>query len=182
MPELMHLGSAGGVPVEGAHIDGLPLPLLVYRGALDAPDPERARAAAEGKARVCGWQLAWTNTAGIAAERHCHTTTHEAVFVLHGKATVRYGAAGDTSAELWAGDVVFHPAGTFHQGAGDEDGIVTAGAYPVAAAPWDWHTTGLTPDEWARIRSLEEPPHPITGGLITEIVQTSTTTPRRTSS
>ncbi len=179
MPELVYMGSAGGVPVEGARIDGLPLPLLVYRGALDTPDVERARTAAEIKAGVCGWQLSWTSAAGIAPERHCHTTTHEAVFVLSGKTRVRYGAAGDTVVDLWAGDVVFHPAGTFHEGAGDEGDVVTAGAYPFGAPAWDWHTADVGPEEWDRIRVLEEPGHPITGGLVTEIRRTTATSPRR---
>lgn len=170
MPELAPMGFVAGAELVGAWIDDLPLPLLVYRGALEAGDEEKTREEAEAKARGAGWRVSWTMNQGAAGERHCHTTTHEAVFVLAGQTRVRYGAAGDTLIALAAGDVAFHPAGAFHEGAGDSPEVVTAGAYPIGAVPWDWHTEALGPAEDRRIRALSSPPHPVGGGTIAELV------------
>lgn len=170
MSELSRMGFVAGCEVEGAWIDDLPLPLLVYRRALEHRDGDKAREEAEAKARGAGWRVVWILRQGAAGERHCHTTTHEAVFVLAGDTRVRYGSEGKTVAHLGAGDVAFHPAGAFHAGAGDSPDVVTAGASPVAAAPFDWHTESLGVDERARIRAVPTPPHPIAGGSLTDLL------------
>lgn len=162
--ELTPFGRVGGIELEAVAVDDLPLRLVVYRRALAAPGGEVSRAAAEEAARATGWQIGWSWPRGAAAERHCHTTTHEAVFVLHGTTRVRYGAAGDVEVELEAGDVVFHPAGLFHEGAGDSPDVETAGAYPAGAAGWDWHTGSLGAADLSRIRALPAPENPVVGG------------------
>lgn len=159
-----------GVVIEAASVDDLRLPLVVYRGALDATDGRVSRDAAAAAARDSGWELQWVLAQGAAGEPHYHSTTHEAVFVLEGRTRVRYGVEGDVEAELEAGDVVFHPAGCFHEGAGDTGRVRTGGAYPVGGVPWDWR--GDPPDDelLARMNELPAPPHPVLGGSIEELL------------
>ncbi|GAM89517.1 hypothetical protein ANO11243_075560 [Dothideomycetidae sp. 11243] len=103
-------------------IPNSPFPLLHYPGHLSERISRNDTAV-----QICdlfaskGWTTQWIFRYGPTQEAHYHSQTHECMVVLHGKATIRFGAAdGDDEAcgiELpaEAGDVFIIPAGVAHK-------------------------------------------------------------------
>lgn len=110
-------------------IPNSPLPLLVLRAALPADT-----AAIERVFAGHGWAGAWRG--GIYPFHHFHSTTHEVLGVVRGRATVRFGGPGGASLALDAGDVAVIPAGVGHRDEGAGGDFLVVGAYPGGAA-WD---------------------------------------------
>jgi uncharacterized protein YjlB len=109
------------------------LPLLVYRGVL-AGEPDPA-AAFERRFARNGWLGAWRD--GIFPYHHFHSTSHEALGVAAGRATVRFGGeGGGASLELATGDAVAIPAGVGHRLERSSPDLLVVGAYPGGRA-WD---------------------------------------------
>jgi uncharacterized protein YjlB len=114
--------------------DGLvpnnPLPLLIYKGAidLDSDEPEKA---IEGLFGANGWGDMWRN--GIYDYLHYHATVHEALGIARGHARVRFGGDSGREFELDAGDVAILPAGTGHQCLKATADFSVVGAYPPGA-------------------------------------------------
>jgi uncharacterized protein YjlB len=109
-----------------------PLPMVVYRAAVDllsARDPavpfERAFARHD-------WSDGWRN--GIHPFLHFHTTTHEVLGIARGRATVEFGGAKGQVFTVEAGDVVVLPAGTGHRCIEATDDLLVVGAYPRNAS------------------------------------------------
>jgi uncharacterized protein YjlB len=135
--------------------DGLvpnnPLPLLIYKRALDlgSSEPEKAIEELFG---ANGWGDMWRN--GIYDYLHYHATVHEALGIARGHARVRFGGDRGKEFELSAGDVAILPAGTGHQCLKLTKDFSVVGAYPPGAK---MHVTRPTPENHARaLRTIPE--------------------------
>ena len=124
--------------------DGLvpnnPLPLLIYKGAIDlgSDQPEKA---IEDLFGTNGWGYSWRN--GIYDYLHYHATVHEALGIARGHARVRFGGDHGKEFELHPGDVAILPAGTGHQCLKATADFSVVGAYPPGAK---MHVTRPTPE------------------------------------
>ena len=94
-------------------------PVLVYRGVEEA-------AAGAGSARALfaehGWGGSWVD--GVFPFHHFHSTSHEVLAVVAGRATLELGGPQGEAFEVAAGDVVVLPAG---RGIGARRRRVTSG-------------------------------------------------------
>jgi uncharacterized protein YjlB len=114
--------------------DGLvpnnPLPLLIYKGAVDIDhaSPEKAIEELFG---AHGWGDMWRN--GIYDYLHYHATVHEALGIARGHVRVRFGGDKGKEFELDPGDVAILPAGTGHQCLKASRDFSVVGAYPPGA-------------------------------------------------
>jgi uncharacterized protein YjlB len=114
--------------VDDGRIPNNPLPLVLYRGAIDlsgSPDPERI---IERTFAANGWEDMWCN--GIYPYVHYHSMIHEAMAVARGHAAVRFGGDNGAAIAIASGDVVVLPAGTGHQCLTASPNLVVVGAYP----------------------------------------------------
>ncbi|KAI6091832.1 RmlC-like cupin domain-containing protein [Hypoxylon rubiginosum] len=112
-------------------IPNSPYPLLHYKGLLSDPSkrrPEDIHDTLDGN----GWETQWIFRYGATQASHYHSRIHEAMVVLSGTATIRFGVA-DTDPDLdkstWGGaceeggveiaaapgDVFVIPAGVAHK-------------------------------------------------------------------
>lgn len=105
------------------------LPLIHYRGAIEAG----AAAACEALFAGNGWVGAWRN--GIYAHHHYHSTAHEVLGIVAGFARVRLGGENGKTVDLRAGDVVVIPAGVAHKSEGASPDLLVVGAYPRGQSP-----------------------------------------------
>jgi len=128
-------------------------PVLIYRG-VDVGDA-RALFAAHG------WGGSWVN--GIFDFHHFHSTSHEALAIVSGTATVELGGPQGESFEVSAGDVLVLPAGTGHRRATARNGFTVVGAYPAGQEDYDLlrEADGAAR---ARIAALPAPPDDPVGG------------------
>jgi uncharacterized protein YjlB len=122
-------------------------PVLIYRG-VDVSDA-RALFAAHG------WGGAWVN--GIFDFHHFHSTSHEALAIVSGTATVELGGPQGESFEVSAGDVLVLPAGTGHRRATARNGFTVVGAYPAGQEDYDLLREADAAAR-ARIEALPAPP------------------------
>ena len=128
-------------------------PVLIYRG-VDVSDA-RALFAQHG------WGGSWVN--GIFDFHHFHSTSHEALAIVSGTATVELGGPQGESFEVHAGDVLVLPAGTGHRRATARNGFTVVGAYPEGQEDYD--LLGEADDAArARIAALPAPPDDPVGG------------------
>jgi uncharacterized protein YjlB len=132
--------------------DGLvpnnPLPLLVYKSAIDTDvrDPEAAIEAVFGDN---GWGQMWRN--GIFDYQHYHATVHEVLGVARGRALVLFGGEQGEAIEITAGDVAVLPAGTGHKRVFASHDLSVVGAYPPGP---QMHVTRPTPDNYRKALTL----------------------------
>jgi len=137
-------------------------PVLVYRG-VDAVDggPDAARALFAEH----GWGGSWVD--GVFDFHHFHSTSHEALAVVAGAATLELGGPQGEAFEVTAGDVLVLPAGTGHRRATARDGFTVVGAYPAGQEDYDL-LRGESAEEVAaareRIAALPAPPDDPVGG------------------
>jgi len=104
--------------------------VLIYRGTgLDDPAAARARFASHG------WGGSWVD--GIFDFHHFHSSSHEALAIVSGTATVELGGPQGESFKVSAGDVLVLPAGTGHRRATARDGFTVVGAYPAGQEDYD---------------------------------------------
>jgi uncharacterized protein YjlB len=122
-PETHRFADDGAIP-------NSPLPALVYHGV------EAATRAADCEALfgANGWGGHWRS--GILYEHHFHSTAHEALGIVAGRASVMLGGPGGERLEIGAGDVLVLPAGTGHCRLESSDDLLVIGAYPPGQA-WD---------------------------------------------
>jgi uncharacterized protein YjlB len=109
------------------------LPLLVYRHvfiteATDLPSIIE-QCFAEND-----WTNSWRN--GVYSFAHYHSTTHEALGVYCGAATLRLGGEHNSDVKVYAGDVIVIPAGVPHQKISGSADFAVVGAYPNGRE-WD---------------------------------------------
>jgi len=104
------------------------LPVLIYRGAVDASQHDPA-SAIETMFSANGWGHGqWRN--GIYPCVHYHAMIHEALGIARGRARVQLGGHAGEVFELAAGDTVVLPAGTGHQRLSGTEDFLVIGAYP----------------------------------------------------
>jgi uncharacterized protein YjlB len=131
--------------------------VLLYRG-VDTTDA-RALFAEHG------WGGSWVN--GIFGFHHFHSTSHEALAVISGSATVELGGPQGRAFEVSAGDVLVLPAGTGHRRASATGDFTVVGAYPAGQEDYDL-LRGDDPAEVdaarQRIAALGPPPTDPVGG------------------
>jgi uncharacterized protein YjlB len=137
-------------------------PVLLYRGV-------EAAAAGAAAARALfadhGWGGSWV--AGVFDFHHFHSTSHEALAVVAGRATIELGGPQGRAFDVEAGDVLVLPAGTGHRRATERNGFTVVGAYPAGQEDYDL-LRGDDPAEIAaareRIARLPAPPNDPVGG------------------
>jgi uncharacterized protein YjlB len=117
------------------------LPLLVYRQAFTTEAEDRASVIEQCFAEN-DWTNSWRN--GVYSFTHYHSTTHEALGVYCGSATLRLGGEHSIDVEVHAGDVVVIPAGVPHQKITASAGFAVVGAYPDGR---DWDLLRGRPSE-----------------------------------
>ena len=137
-------------------------PVLVYRGV------EAATAGADACRALFadhGWGGAWTD--GVFPFHHFHSTSHEVLGVVAGRATLELGGPQGRAFAVEAGDVLVLPAGTGHRRAEAAGGFTVVGAYPAGQEDYDL-LRGDDPAEVEpareRIAALGAPPEDPVGG------------------
>lgn len=79
-----------------------------------------------------GWEPQWHGS--LYNVHHYHATTHEAIGVLCGKATVQFGGPQGPEIRVGAGDAILIPAGVAHC-LKSSTGFRVIGAYPPGCSP-----------------------------------------------
>ena len=120
-------------------------PVLIYH-EVDAADPEAARELFADH----GWGGSWVD--GVFDFHHFHSTSHEALAVVAGGATLELGGPQGESFEVVAGDVLVLPAGTGHRRATARAGFTVVGAYPRGQEHYDL----LRGDDPAEVEAARE--------------------------
>jgi uncharacterized protein YjlB len=112
-----------------------------------------------------GWGGSWVN--GVFDFHHFHSTSHEALAVVAGSATLELGGPQGESFDVGPGDVLVLPAGTGHRRATARAGFTVVGAYPRGQENYDL-LRGDDPAEVeaarGRIAALGPPPQDPVGG------------------
>ena len=137
-------------------------PVLLYRGV-------EAAAAGAGPVRTLfadhGWRGSWVD--GVFDFHHFHSTSHEVLGVISGRATLELGGPQGRAFDVAAGDVVVLPAGTGHRRASSDPAFRVVGAYPAGQEDYDL-LRGDDPAEVEaareRIGALGAPPEDPVGG------------------
>ena len=116
------------------------LPLLIYRRAVMLPhnEPEIL----EHLFASNNWSNNWRN--GIYPYHHYHSTSHEALGVYQGSATVQLGGDHGVIQQIHAGDVLVIPAGVAHKKLRASNDFAVVGAYPEGR---DWDMNYGRPEE-----------------------------------
>jgi len=109
------------------------LPLLVYRQAFTT-EAEDCASIIEQCFAENHWTNSWRN--GVYSFAHYHSTTHEALAVYCGAATLRLGGEHSSDVKVYAGDVIVIPAGVAHQNISASADFAVVGAYP-GGRDWD---------------------------------------------
>ena len=122
-------------------------PVLIYREV--GPATDGADAARELFARH-GWGGSWVD--GVFDFHHFHSTSHEALAVVAGRALLELGGPQGESFEVAAGDVLVLPAGTGHRRATARNGFTVVGAYPRGQENYDL----LRGDDPAEVEAARE--------------------------
>lgn len=127
------LGNIAAVAVEyfadGGAIPNSALPVIIYRQAIDDPDPERMEALFDANE----WPSAWRY--GVYDFHHYHSNTHECLGIARGSAQLQLGGGEGKVVSVRAGDVVVLPAGTGHRNLGASPDFLVVGAYPPGFSP-----------------------------------------------
>ncbi len=106
------------------------LPVLIYRGVVEAGDPSSV----EARLRRNGWRPDWRD--GVYPFHHYHSTAHEALACTTGAATLMLGGEGGRQAAIAPGDVLVLPSGTGHCRVAASADFLLVGAYPDGQR-WD---------------------------------------------
>ena len=114
-PETHRFADDGAIP-------NSPLAVLVYHGVEAATDPANCEALFGAN----GWGGHWRSQ--ILTVHHFHSTAHEALGIVAGRASVMLGGPD--------GEVLVLPAGTGHCRLESSDDLLVVGAYPPGQ-PWD---------------------------------------------
>src|SRR3954468_13572028 len=137
-------------------------PALVYHG-VDAA--LRGPAAARALFAEHGWGGSWVD--GVFDFHHFHSTSHEALAVVAGAATLELGGPQGEAFDVVAGDVLVLPAGTGHRRATARNRFTIVGAYPAgqeAYALLRGESAAEVEAARERIAALPAPPEDPVGG------------------
>ena len=139
------------------------LPLLLYPQAL--AERERNSSRLKDLLSESGWGGSWVD--GVFPYHHYHSTSHEVLCVVGGRARITLGGSGGETIEVEAGDVVVIPAGVGHCNEGSASGFSVVGAYPRGQENYDLRTgeEGERPEVLQNIRNVPMPEtDPLFGG------------------
>lgn len=135
-------------------------PLLLFRNAL----PQISGSEVGKLFASNNWSNSWQN--GIYPFHHYHSTSHEALGVYRGSASLRLGGEKGRTVDVQAGDVIVIPAGVGHKNLGASSDFAVVGAYPDGRS-WDLLTgqPGERPQADENIAALPVPgSNPVYGG------------------
>lgn len=108
-------------------------PKVIIFGGMDAVEAE---ASLKRSGLRIGWNLEWLWK--VYKRPHYHSTTHEALVVFQGSATLRLGGHRlGKIVEVSEGDTIVIPAGVAHQAVQRTKDFLVFGFYPVGSKPWD---------------------------------------------
>lgn len=110
------------------------------------------------------WTPLWRD--GIFDYHHYHSTAHEALAVVRGRARVTLGGEAGQTLSLEPGDVLVLPAGTGHRCVECSKDFLVVGAYPCGQEDYDIQRPGSAnhADSRARIASVALPQADPLGG------------------
>jgi uncharacterized protein YjlB len=129
------------------------LPVLIYRRALD-PSAKDLGKTFEALFTSNEWPPQWRDS--IFDYHHFHSTAHEVLAVISGKAEVIIGGPGGEVISIETGDVVLLPAGTGHCLQSTEGRFQVVGAYPEGQQ-WNIRRDALSKEEIAAMEALPFP-------------------------
>lgn len=131
------------------------LPLLVYSQILSEPEQQPSRC--KELLAKNGWGGAWVD--GVFSYHHYHSTSHEVLCVVSGRASIDFGGPEGETLEVQAGDVVVIPAGVGHRNEGSSGDFSVIGAYPRGQESYDLRTgeEGERPEVLENIRNVPLP-------------------------
>ena len=109
------------------------LPLLLYRLVFSQETRDLASVIEERFTGNC-WTASWR--ASVFPFHHYHSTTHEALAVYRGSATLKLGGESGKKFNVNAGDVIVIPAGVGHKRLESTEDFGVVGAYP-GSRRWD---------------------------------------------
>jgi len=131
------------------------LPLLVYPRVLYEAEQQPSRS--KKLLAKNGWGGAWVD--GVFSYHHYHSTSHEVLCALSGRASIAFGGPEGETVEVQAGDVVVIPAGVGHRNGGSSGDFSVVGAYPRGQESYDLCTgeEGERPEVLENIRDVPLP-------------------------
>ena len=131
------------------------LPLLVYPQVLS--EPKQQSSSCKELLAKNGWGGAWVDD--VFSYHHYHSTSHEVLCVVSGRASIAFGGPEGETVEVQAGDVVLIPAGVGHKNAGSSRDLSVVGAYPRTRESYDLRTgeEGERPEVLENIRNVPLP-------------------------
>ena len=131
------------------------LPLLVYPRVLYEAEQQPSRS--KKLLAKNGWGGAWVD--GVFSYHHYHSTSHEVLCALSGRASIAFGGPEGETVEVQAGDVVVIPAGVGHRNGGSSGDFSVVGAYPRGQESYDLRTgeEGERPEVLENIRDVPLP-------------------------
>ena len=109
------------------------LPLLVYSRGFSEPELQPLHC--KELLAKNGWGGAWVD--GVFSYHHYHSTSHEVLCVVSGRASIDFGGSAGETVEVQAGDVVVIPAGVGHRNGGSSGDFSMVGAYPWGQESYD---------------------------------------------
>jgi uncharacterized protein YjlB len=108
------------------------VPLVLHRQAVSTAGGSAIARAMEAIFVENGWEPQWQGS--LYDVHHYHATTHEAIGVVCGDATVQFGGAQGPEIRVSAGDAILIPAGVAHCLKASM-GFRVIGAYPPGCTP-----------------------------------------------
>jgi uncharacterized protein YjlB len=140
---------------DGRIPNNLKLPLLVYQRVLS--DPEWHPSYCKKLLAENGWGGTWVD--GVFSYHHYHSTSHEVLVVVEGRARITFGGPEGVTVEVEAGDAVVIPAGVGHRNEGSSGDFSVVGAYPRGQEAYDLRTgeEGERPQVLENIRNVPLP-------------------------
>ena len=104
-------------------------PVVLYRGIVSYSDRRKIEEELKHLVAENRWYVAWPWR--IYTFTHWHSTTHEGLICIDGRATIRLGGPRvGCEFEIASGDVLFLPAGVAHRKIASTKDFTVCGIYP----------------------------------------------------